>query len=162
MATSLRPHHRWWLERGLIPKCPEFRLVNYNYNLPRYIINIDIIQLISNSIIVVLYCNVSYILIRNVYLNACDCISINLLNMAQSHHDAAWPWSQAPYATESPNTVKGVASRRRTYHENYESTSERPRETRWNPALLGEILGNPQGTERHWTFFFWDLLVFCI
>lgn len=27
---------------------------------------------------------------------------------------------QAPYATESPNTVKGVA-RRRTYHENYES-----------------------------------------
>ena len=35
ITTSLRPHHKWWLVREIIPKWPEFRLVKY-YNLPRY------------------------------------------------------------------------------------------------------------------------------
>ena len=52
------------------------------------------------------------------------------LNMTKAwwlvSHFGAVPSVQAPYATESPNTVKGVA-RRRTYHENYESASEASR-----------------------------------
>ena len=34
ITTSLRPHWKSWLVRGIIPKWPYFRLVNY-YNLPR-------------------------------------------------------------------------------------------------------------------------------
>ena len=34
ITTSLRPHHRWWIVRGIISKWPWFRLVKY-YNLPR-------------------------------------------------------------------------------------------------------------------------------
>lgn len=43
-----------------------------------------------------------------------------------NHHCSEWslpPWHRkAPYATESPDTVKGaLANRRRTYHEHFES-----------------------------------------
>ena len=35
ITTSLRPHHRWWSVREIIPKWPSFSLVNYS-NSPRW------------------------------------------------------------------------------------------------------------------------------
>ena len=37
--TNTTKSHRWWLVRGILPKWPEFRLVNYS-NLPRVIVTL--------------------------------------------------------------------------------------------------------------------------